>query len=137
MKNYVLPVLIMLVFLSGCSTSASFILPQDTALMINDERVNFESKDEDGRPRFKTRPFFWTSIIGIEYRLIQNNKIIKEDRLPSDFRVASIFWPPYAIFYWPVGFRFDCYDLSDPQKEFLEECEERDKITSKDESQNP
>lgn len=122
MKKCILSVLLMLLVLSGCHASASFILPPNTDLMINGERVTFESKDEDGNPQFEGRPFFWTSIIGVEYSLIQNNKIIKTDRLPSSFRIASIFWPPYAYIYWPVGFRFDCYDLSDPKKEFVEKC---------------
>ena len=131
MKNYVLPALLVLLVLSGCHTSASFILPPDTDLMINGERVTFEAKDEEGRPQYETRPFFWNSIIGIEYSLIQNDKIIKTDKLPSRFRIVSIFWPPYALIYWPVGFGFDCYDLSDPKKEFVEKCPTRDDKTTK------
>jgi len=131
MKNYTLSAFIMLAVLSGCHTSASFILPPDTDLMINGERVTFEAKDDEGRPKFETRPFFWTSTIGIEYSLVQNDKVIKSDRLPSSFRIVSVFWPPYALIYWPFGFRFDCYDLSDPKKEFVEKCPTHDKITTK------
>jgi hypothetical protein len=90
--------------------------------MINGERVSFDSKDEDKRPKFERTPFFWTSIIGIEFMLLQDDKIVKKGKLPSEFRIASIFWPPYAYIYWPVGFQFECYDLSDPKKEFIEKC---------------
>jgi hypothetical protein len=116
----------MLVVLSGCHTSASFILPPNTDLMINDERVAFQSKDEGGRPIFESTPYFWTSVTGIKYSLLQNDKIVKSDRLPSSFRIVSIFWPPYALLYWPFGFSFDCYDLSDPKKEFVEKCSTRE-----------
>lgn len=117
------------VILSGCHTTASFMLPPDTELMINGERVAFDSKDEDGHPRLERLPFFWTSIMGIEYRLLQDGKVLKTDKLPSEFRIASIFWPPYAYIYWPVGFRFECYDLTDPKREFVEKCPPRDEIT--------
>jgi hypothetical protein len=130
MKNYKLSAFIMLAILSGCHTSASFILPPDTDLLINGERVTFESKDDEGRPKFETRPFFWTSVIGIEYSLVQNDKIIKRDRLPSNFRIVSVFWPPYALIYWPFGFSFDCYDLSDLKKEFVEKCPTHNKINN-------
>jgi hypothetical protein len=116
--------MVLLLVITGCHTSASFILPPNTELIINDEKVAFESKDDEGRPKYERTPFFWTSIIGIEYMLVQNDKVIKKDRLPSSFRIASIFWPPYAFIYWPVGFNFDCYDLSDINKEFYEKCPE-------------
>jgi hypothetical protein len=121
---------VILIVLSGCHTSASFILPPNTDLMINGERISFDSRDNDGRLKFERIPFFWTSIAGIEYSLIQNDKIVKTDKLPSEFRIASIFWPPYAYIYWPVGFSFDCYDLSDVNKQFIEKCATRDKITN-------
>ena len=122
--------IIAIVFLAGCHTSTSFMLPPNTALMINDERISLDSKDEAGRPKLEVRPFFWTSIMGIKYTLIQDDKIIKEDKLPSKFRIASIFWPPFAFayIYWPVGFRFDCYDLTNPKKEFVEKCPEQKEI---------
>jgi hypothetical protein len=96
--------------------------------MINGERITFDSRDKDGRQMFERTPFFWTSIAGIEYSLIQNNKIVKTDKLPSEFRIASIFWPPYAYIYWPVGFRFDCYDLSDMNRQFIEKYATRNDI---------
>jgi hypothetical protein len=90
--------------------------------MINGDRISLDSKDEAGHVTLERRPFFWTSIMGIEYMLLQDDKIVKKDKLPSTFRIASIFWPPYAYIYWPIGFRFKCYDLSDPKKEFIEKC---------------
>jgi hypothetical protein len=74
------------------------MLPPNTDLVINGERVTFESKDEDGHPKLERLPFFWTSIIGIEYYLLDGDKIIKKDRLPSEFRIASIFWPPLCVY---------------------------------------
>jgi hypothetical protein len=135
MKKHGLLVVITLLVLSGCHTTASFILPPNTDLMINGERVTFQSKDDEGRPQLETRPFFWTSVMGIEYSLVQNDKIIKTDRLPSSFRIVSVFWPPYALIYWPMGFRFDCYDLSDPKKEFIEKCPVHEKKNTTDKTQ--
>jgi hypothetical protein len=122
MKGHVLSVAIVMFLLSGCHTSTSFMLPPNTDLMVNGERISLDSKDEAGHVTLEKRPFFWTSIMGIEYALIQDDKIVKKAKLPSSFRIASIFWPPYAYIYWPVGFRFKCYDLSDPKKEFIEKC---------------
>jgi hypothetical protein len=122
MKGRVLSVMIVLFVLSGCSTSTSFMLPPNTDLMINGERIPLDVKDEAGHVTLERRPFFWSSVMGIEYILLQDDKVIKKDRLPSAFRVESIFFPPYAIFYWPIGFRFKCYDLSNPKKEFIEKC---------------
>jgi hypothetical protein len=123
MKGHVLSVLIMLFVLSGCHTSTSFMLPPNTDLMINGQRItSLDAQDEAGHVKFKRSPFFWNSMMGIEYTLLQDDKIVKKDKLPSAFRVVSIFFPPYGIIYWPVGFRFKCYDLSDPKKEFIEKC---------------
>lgn len=124
MKNYALPIILMLAVLSGCYTSASFILPPNTDLMINGKRIPQDVRDENGRVKLERRPFFWNSIMGINYMLLEGDKVVKKDKLPSSFRVVSIFWPPYAYLYWPVGFGLDCYDLSNPQKEFIEGCGE-------------
>jgi hypothetical protein len=130
-KELWLAAILAAVIFSGCHTSASFMLPPNTDLVINGERVTFDSKDEDGHPRMERSPFFWTSIIGIEYYLLEGDKVIKKDRLPSEFRIASIFWPPYAYIYWPVGFHFDCYDLTNPTKEFVEKCPTREELAKK------
>lgn len=122
MKVHVLVMIIVFLVLSGCHTSASFVLPPNTDLMLNGERISFNAKDEEGRVKLDRRPFFWTSVVGIEYMLLQDEKVVKKAKLPSAFRISSIFWPPYAYIYWPIGFRFQCYDLSDPTKEFVEKC---------------
>ncbi len=116
----------------GCSTTASFKLPPDTDLMIRGERVTFEGKDEAGYSKLKLSPFFWDAVIGVNFSLVQNDKVVREGRLPSQFRVISIFWPPYALIYWPMGFSFECYDLT---KELIDKCptgekENKDKGTT-------
>jgi hypothetical protein len=131
MKRYAPSAILMVLLLSGCHTSASFMLPPSTDLLINGERVTFNAHDEEGRVKLERRPFFWTSIAGIEYSLVQEDKIIKKAKLPSGFRISSIFWPPYAYIYWPVGFRFECYDLTDTKKEFVEKCAMRDEQSRK------
>lgn len=138
MKNYVLTIVIMLAVLSGCHTSASFMLPPNTDLMINGQRLSRDVKDENGLITVQRRPFFWTSVSGIQYMLLDGEKVVKKDRLPSSFRIASIFWPPYAYLYWPVGFGLDCYDLSNPNKEFIEACPQsalKKKVASAQEEQ--
>ena len=122
MNRYLLAIMLTAAVLGGCRTSASFMLPPDTDLVIDNERVPLTVKDEAGRVAYERTPFFWNSVVGIEYVLLQNGKTIKKDRLPSFFRVASIFWPPYALIYWPIGFGYECYDLTDPKKEFIDKC---------------
>lgn len=115
-----------LLFFVGCSTTASFKLPPNTDLLIKGERVAFEpTADAEGHPVLKTSPYFWTAAADINYSLVQNDKIIKEGKLPSQFRIISIFWPPYAFIYWPFGFRLNCYDLT---KDFVEECQSSNKM---------
>lgn len=112
--------LLSVLVLAGCSTSASFKLPPNTNLLIKGERVAFRPVvDPLGYPVLETSPFFWDSVGDINYSLIQNDKVVKEGKLPSQFRIISIFWPPYAFVYWPFGFRLNCYDLT---KDFVEEC---------------
>jgi hypothetical protein len=106
--------------IAGCSTSASFKIPPNSNLLIQGERAVFESKtDKEGYPVLETKPYFWNSVAGIKYSLVMNDKVVKEGELSSQFRVVSIFWPPYAFIYWPIGFRLDCYDLT---KDFIAEC---------------
>ena len=112
--------LLSVLMLAGCSTSASFKLPPNTNLLIKGERVTFRPVvDPLGYPVLETSPYFWDAIADINYSLVQNDKVVKEGKLPSQFRIISIFWPPYAYIYWPFGFRLNCYDLT---KDFVEEC---------------
>lgn len=131
--TWIMAIIVAVIF-AGCSTSASFKLPPNTDLMISDERVVFQSKDDAGYPEFKRTPFFWTSLMGIDYALVQDGKIIKKDRLPARFRVVSVFFPPYALIYWPIGFKLKCYDLSDIKKEFTEECSTPEQVVPKNTS---
>ena len=65
-----------------------------------------------------TKPFFWTAAGGVEYRLLKDGKVLKQGRLRPKFRVVSIFWPPVALIYWPMGLNpAITYDLvNDTQK---------------------
>lgn len=92
--------------LTGCSTTAQFRLPPDS-------QIRFGSR-ETSHPagQVKTLPYFWDSAGGIPYKLEQNDKVVQEGRLAARFRVVSIFWPPYALIYWPMGFAYRCYDLT-------------------------
>ena len=98
------------VFLGACGTGTRFVLPEGTRIYLPSKDRAFTSG------KAKSRPFFWNSFGGIEYKLLKGGQTIKEGQLESDFRVTSFFWPPFAILYWPVGFEWNCYDLtgSDP-----------------------
>ena len=84
-----------------------------------DRPVVAQPVDIGANGRVVTKPFFWTAAgvpphAGIPYRLEQDGKVIDEGRLRAKFRVASIFWPPFAAIYWPMGFNPDItYNLVD------------------------
>ncbi|MEK6784609.1 MAG: hypothetical protein AABY61_03950 [Nitrospirota bacterium] len=95
-------------FSMGCSTSGQFFTPEKSALYINDRPFIVGPTG-----KIKTRPFFWSAAGGIPYRIEKDGAVIQTGKLPSRFRVASIFWPPFAIIYWPIGLRTDMiYDLN-------------------------
>jgi hypothetical protein len=98
--------LLLVVLFSGCETSTQFLLPHNTEIIIKDEKF---SASNDGYADVTVRPFFWT---GINYQLVRGDKVVQEGKLDSSFRIAALFWPPYAIFYWPKGFSTDCYDMT-------------------------
>lgn len=112
MRRGILPVMtiLALVFvLSGCSTTGHFKIPRDAKLMVTDRTVAVQ---EDGS--WKTSPFFWNTAGGARYRLYdENGKLIRSGKLKTGFRAASIFWPPFAIIYWPMGLKGQ-YDLTVP-----------------------
>ncbi len=97
---------------SACSTNTRFVLPEGTRVYLPAKDMTFAAG------RAGARPFFWSSFGSIDYKLVKNGETIKEGQLESDFRVWSLIWPPFAILYWPVGFEWDCYDLtgSDPKE---------------------
>ena len=55
---------------------------------------------------------------GIPYSLQKDGKVVKEGKLRTKFRTVSIFWPPFAAIYWPMGFNPDItYDLVNDKQE--------------------
>ncbi len=107
-KIFVVFLLSSAMMLASCSTAAYFKTPEGTKLVLDHREV---TPDDDGF--VKTRPFFWNNIAGIRYELMKDGQAVKEGKLKARFRVASIFWPPYAIIYWPVGFGKIDYDLTE------------------------
>lgn len=101
------------IVLGACTTTAKIHIPPGSQLYLypNPDPVTVNADDS-----VTTRPYFWTAITGIPYRVEQNGVVIRKGKLKSRFRPASIFWPPfaYAAIYWPVGFAFREYDLRQP-----------------------
>jgi hypothetical protein len=103
-------VLALVVTVTGCSTSTYFKLPENSKVSVYKRTEQFSSGP------VKTTPFFWTSAGGIPYKLsADNGSVLQEGKLRAKFRVVSIFWPPFSLIYWPMGFRQACYDLTGPQ----------------------
>lgn len=99
---------------TGCSTTGTFKVPPDTQLYIYQRP---EPVKIDPAGKVETSPFFWTAMGvppngGIPYRLERGGQVVKEGRLRAKFRIVSIFWPPFALIYWPTGFNPSIvYDL--------------------------
>ncbi len=107
----------LLISLAGCTTSGTFVVPQDTNLYIY-ERPNPVTIQSNGKAT--TKPYFWSAIGGVPYRLEKDGKTIKEGKLRAKFRPVSIFWPPYAVVYWPAGLDPDIkYDLVNDQQDYM------------------
>lgn len=94
--------------LAGCSTSASFKIPAGTSLVVDNIPLSSEQT-----ANYSRSPFFWKQSSGITYQVQKNGKVIQSGKLKAKFRVVSIFWPPAAIIYWPMGFQ-GAYDLTTP-----------------------
>ena len=95
-------------FAVGCSTTSQFKVPPKTELEVYGRHV---APRADGI--VKTRPFFWSAAGGIPYSLKnESGQVVRQGKLKSRFRVVSIFWPPFALIYWPMGFGSDQYDLT-------------------------
>lgn len=120
MKSKLTMFFAVLLFLVGCSTTGHFKVPEGSELYIY-KRPEAVSIKADGA--VTTKPFFWTAAGippggGIPYRLQKDGEVLKEGKLRAKFRVASIFWPPFAIIYWPMGFNPDItYDLINDTQE--------------------
>lgn len=103
---------------AGCSTSTWLKLPEQSTITINERSKEFS------QGLVKTRPFFWDRASGVPYRLSDaQGEVLAEGTLRTRFRVGSIFWPPYAVIYWPMGFAQSCYDLSN---ETPDKCSKED-----------
>lgn len=95
------------IILSGCSTATYFKLPEHSQVSV------YERPQQYSQGLVKTRPFFWTAAGGIPYKLSnEQGELLQQGKLRARFRVASIFWPPGGIIYWPMGFGQRCYDLT-------------------------
>lgn len=99
--------------LAGCSTSTYVKLPEDSVLKL---QRGAQEPYEEGK--ITRTPLSWSSAGGIPYKVEKDGETIREGRLRSSFRPASIFWPPVGAAYWPMGFAYPCYDLTkeDDQK---------------------
>jgi hypothetical protein len=112
-------VLFMLV-ITGCTTTGHFKVPEGSNLYIykRPQPVTISPSGE-----VTTKPFFWTAAGmppggGVPYRLEKNGETLKEGRLRAKFRPVSIFWPPFALIYWPMGLNPDItYDLVNDKQE--------------------
>jgi len=112
MRRYLLPFLLAAGLFSGCVTRGKFVIPNDTQLEVYERPVTLNS---DGSAEMA--PFFWTAAGvpphgGVKYRLLKEGDVVQEGRLRAKFRPVSIFWPPFALIYWPMGLNPDItYDL--------------------------
>ena len=93
--------------LAGCSSGTWVKLPPGHHLSLYERPAKHDSG------RVATRPFGWAAASGIPYKLTDGrNQVVQEGRLRARFRVVSIFVPPVAIAYWPMGYGQRCYDLT-------------------------
>ncbi|MCG8611706.1 MAG: hypothetical protein MI864_14360 [Pseudomonadales bacterium] len=109
-----LSLLALVMVISACSTTGKFKVPEGSQLYLY-KRPQPVQIGTDGT--VTTKPYFWTAAGfppggGVPYRLEKDGKTIKEGRLRAKFRVVSIFWPPFALIYWPMGLNPNItYDL--------------------------
>lgn len=115
-----LSLLLMYLVLSACTTTGHFKVPEGSQLYIYErpQPVDIKANGE-----VTTKPYFWTAAGippggGVPYRLEKNGETLKEGRLRAKFRVVSLFWPPFAAIYWPMGLNPDItYDLINDKQE--------------------
>ena len=94
-----LVIALLLVIFSACSITTSFKVPEGTDLYVYEEKISKSEYD-----RYKRRPLTWGTAGGVRYRLEKEGKVVETGTLKTKFRVVSIFWPPVALAYWPMGF---------------------------------
>ena len=117
-------IILFVISIVGCTTTGHFKIPKGSDLYIYERPTPYQldedpsaSTDEELVGTITTKPFFWTAMGfppggGIPYKLKKGDELIKKGRLRAKFRVLSIFWPPFAVIYWPVGFnKRITYDL--------------------------
>lgn len=104
-----LMLLLLSVSMFACTTTARMTIPAGTSLKVYSRPVEMA-----GDGTWTTRPFFWSAAGGIPYKLSKGDQVIDRGTLKSKFRVVSIFWPPAALIYWPMGFGFAKYDFTAP-----------------------
>jgi len=113
-------VFFLLITITGCTTTGTFRVPPGADLYIY-KRPQPVDIQADGK--VTTKPFFWTAAGmppggGIPYRLEKGGKVLKEGKLRAKFRTVSIFWPPAALIYWPMGLNPNItYDLINDKQE--------------------
>ncbi len=106
-RGKVVATILVAALLVGCSTTGKFVVPSGTELEIYKRPVT-----PDARGVVATKPFFWTAAGGVKYRLLKGGEVVKAGKLRAKFRVVSLFWPPFAILYWPMGLNGNItYDL--------------------------
>ena len=92
---------IAIILVTGCSTSAIVKIPPGTDLYVHDRPTPVEVSSYG---RIQSKPFFWSAAGGIKYKLVKDGETIKSGKMRAKFRTVSIFWPPFALIYWPMGF---------------------------------
>ena len=89
--------------LVGCSTTGKFIVPEGTDLVVYERPVEVSANGTASMRPFAFNAAGTPPDGGIPYRLMKDGQVVQEGRLRTVFRGASIFWPPFAVFYWPMG----------------------------------
>ena len=106
MKKH-LAIITLSAIMMGCTTSTYVKLPEGSQLKLQ------RGKDipyKEGK--IQRAPWSWSSTGGIPYKIEKDGSVVRDGKMKAKFRPASIFWPPYAILYWPMGFRYACNDLT-------------------------
>lgn len=93
-------ILTILLAVTGCTTKGTVIIPENSELYLYDRETPVVVGEQG---QVETKPFFWTATAGVPYKLEQDGQVIREGKIKSKFRPVSIFWPPYALLYWPMG----------------------------------
>lgn len=111
---------LLVVIITGCTTTGNFKMEEGSKLYIY-ERPEAVAVSPTGQ--VTTKPYFWTAAGippggGVPYRLEKDGQTTKEGKLRAKFRVVSIFWPPFALIYWPMGLNSEItYDLINDTQE--------------------